>query len=171
MNNHLMKIIFFWLFFLLISCRETGNHYSSVSNSNIERVELKKIKNIKLSFSAIKEDENLEISFYINSDNKLANIHDIKLQINGLENLISKNKVYYTNDGNYTSFKEFAEIKKNINHEIKHGNYIIIYYNFKDSSVLKIDNLHFNVLLKSNLGNINEKISMKRHSSTFIFGK
>lgn len=171
MNNYVIRNFFCLYISLFISCRKTGQSYSSVSNSSVQRIELKKIKKLNLSFSAIKEDENLEISCYLSSDTKLVNINSINLSINGLEYLVSINKVYYTNNGTYEVFREFEEIEKDINYQIKKGAYIIIYYNFKDSKILKIDDLCFNVLLKSNLGIINEKVSMRQHSNTFIFGK
>lgn len=161
-----------WLCFLLIiisSCQKTNDFYSDVDSSDKELVDLGGEKRLRLSFSAIKDEESLEISIYIKSMDRTVNLDNINLQINGLESLDSKKKVFYSDIGESSNFNTFAEISDNFNNQVQTQNNIILYYIFKDQKIKDIDDLNFKIMIKSNLGSINKKITMKRHSRYKFF--
>lgn len=153
----------FLLLLLVSSCQKTNDFYSDVNDSNKERIDLKKEKGLNLSVSAIKYGENLEISVYVKSIHKSIDLEDINLDINGLESLISKKKVFYTDSGESFRFSKFMEVKNEFNNQIQNEKNIIIYFKFEDPMIEAIDDLNFNIVVKSNLGLINKKITMKRH--------
>jgi hypothetical protein len=159
----------YFLLLIICSCQKTNDYYSDVDKPDRELVNLGEEKRLRVSFSAIKDEESLELSIYIKSLDRTINLDNIDLQINGLERLDSKKRVFYSNIGESFNFNTFTEIRDDFNNQVQTGTSIIIRYIFEDHIIKNIDDLNFKVTIKSNLGFINKKITMKRHSRYKFF--
>lgn len=165
----MIKNLIFGLLFLFLSssCQRINDYYSDINDSSIEHVKINDIKGLELTISSIKQDEHLVVTFYVKLLNSTIDLEDISISIIGLENPISEKKEFYKESGERFDFYEFKEIRKYINGQIE--TYTPIYYYFDDPRVIHIDDLNFNVLIKSNSGTITKQITMKRHSRYRLF--
>ena len=165
----MIKYLRYLLLFLLIftSCQRINDYYSDVNDSNLEKIEIGKIRGLNLACSAIKQDKHLNITLYVKILDSVMTIDDITILVNGLENPILEKKAFFEQTGERFLFNEFGEVSNYFNG--LRGIITPIYFSFEDPRVLKIDDLNFTILIKSNSRVFTKKIKMKRHSKYRFF--
>lgn len=165
MIKYLEYLVLFLLMFT--SCQKINDYYSDINNSSLEKIKIGKIKSLDLACSAIKQDKYLNIILDVKILDSVMTIDDITILVNGLENPILEKKEFFKQNGKRFVFNEFGEVSNYFNGLT--GIIIPIYFSFEDPRVLKIDDLNFTILIKSNSRVFTKKIAMKKHSRYRFF--